>query len=108
MLYSLYKTGTGDSRNQDDLRRPDQTCTFHNKPNAKPNHSIVHSVNRMERLVLIEKNPEGNLKGLHMWVPTPTHTAQSFVEHQIWLREILHKPYTIRAQNSLQGHFKYF
>lgn len=71
----VFTTGTGDSQNQDELRRPDRTCTFHNKHNAIPYRSIVHSVNGMERLVLTGENPEGNLKGLRLWVPTPTRTA---------------------------------
>lgn len=61
-----------------ELRRPDRTCTFHYKHNTIPHRltSVVHSVNGKERLVLTGKNPEGNLKGLHMWVPTPTRTTR--------------------------------
>lgn len=72
----VFTTGTGDSQNQDELQRPDRTCIFNNKHNTMAHRltSIVHSVNGMERHVLTGKHPEGNLKGLHMRVPTPTHT----------------------------------
>lgn len=56
--------------------------------------SIVHSVNGMERLVLTGKIPEGNLKGLHMWVPTPIRTARVFSSTKYGLEKfyISHTP----------------